>query len=56
VLRYQFTLPAVETGVALRMLDAEGIDAGSIRPGLAGVAAALLERSAYQWLAKGERR
>jgi FRG domain len=52
---YKFTLPAHEARVALRMLAAEGIHAGSIRPGLVGVVEALREQKAYQWAEKGDR-
>jgi hypothetical protein len=51
----KFTLPAKEARVALRMVAAEGIHAGTIYPGLAGVVAAMNERKAHQW-AKPESR
>ncbi|MGE0397021.1 MAG: FRG domain-containing protein [Kofleriaceae bacterium] len=46
---WKFTLPPKEARVALRMLAAEGVHAGTIYPGLAGVVAALSERRAHQW-------
>jgi FRG domain len=45
----KFTLPARQVRVALRMLDAEGITAATIRPGIAGVVDAMRERWAHQW-------
>ena len=52
---YQFTLPVAEARVALRLLHSEGIHAGSIMPGLAGVAAEMRECWAHQRGPKGQR-
>jgi hypothetical protein len=51
----KFTLPAKETRTALAMLAAEGMDAATVRPGLAGVAEALRERWSHQTALPGRR-
>ena len=52
---WKFTLPATQARVALRMLATEGVHAGTIYPGLAGVVAAMQERKAHQWATPGSR-
>jgi hypothetical protein len=45
----KFTLPEKETRVALRLLDAEGVHAASVYPGLKGIVEAMREKKAHQW-------
>lgn len=51
----KFTLPATEARVALRMLAAEGVHAGTVYPGLGGVVLAMKESKAHQWATPGNR-
>lgn len=45
----KFTLPAREARSALRLLEAEGVHAGTVFPGLAGVVQKMRERKAHCW-------
>jgi hypothetical protein len=51
----KFTLPAKEARTALRLLEAEGVTAASIRPGIQGVVDAMRERWAHQTAEPGSR-